>query len=109
MHVTPAIENYQAYEGQPSLSVAIDEVYVLRALCAHILNGFTGDLDLASLPSSTRARMEALIPLLSRATVGESLYSLMDYDQKAELRAAGASDMLTESQWLRNQGLGDGR
>lgn len=106
MHVTPAIENYQAYEGQPSLSVAIDEVYTLRALCAHILNGFTEDLDLASLPASTRTRMEALIPLLSRATVGEALYTVLDYDQKAELKAAGAPDLLTESDWRRNQGLG---
>lgn len=108
-HVTPALENYSAYEGQPKISVAIDEVYTLRALCAHIFNGFTEDLDLSSLPATTRRRMEELLPLLSRATVGESLYSVLNFDRKKALQKAGAPDTLTESEWERNQGFGDYR
>lgn len=105
-HVTPAVENYSAYEGQPKISVAIDELYQLRALCAHILNGFTEDLDLTSLPATTRRRMEELLPLLSRATVGECLYGALDYDPKRALNEAGAPDTLTEAEWERNQGFG---
>lgn len=106
MHVTPALNSYRSYGRQPAISVAIDEIYALRALCALVLDGFTDDMALASLPASTKKRMENLLPLLSRGTSGESLYKAAEeFHMKDALRSAGVSDTLTESEWARNQGI----
>lgn len=104
--VTPALDSYRSYDSQPALSVAIDEVYALRALCAHIAHSFAEDLELASLPVSTQRRMEELLPLLARGFSGENLYrSGKEVRFKDALRRAGVSDTLTESEWARNQGV----
>lgn len=105
MHVLPAFDSYLSYEGQPALSVAIDEVYALRALCAHLAVSMTEDMELATLPASTRRRMEALLPLLTKGYLGESLYKDAAIPFKEAFRQVGVSDTLTEHEWSQNQGV----
>lgn len=97
---------YSKYFGdyKPSpLSVAVDEIYMLRALAAHVAGSLQADLGMASLPASVRKRHEELLESLQRAVEGEALYGL--FDPKPALSAMNASEQLSNAGWAENQGV----
>jgi hypothetical protein len=106
MSVSPAKVSYRASFGahEPSaISVAVDEIYMLRSLAAHVAQNLQRDLEMATLPASVRTRHEALLPLLQKAVEGEALYG--DFDPKPALTAALVDDVLSNQGWAENQGV----
>lgn len=107
MDIAQAAVPYSAsyHEGMSPLplSVAVDEIYSLRALAAYIAGLIQADLEMATLPASVRQRHEELLPLLQKAIEGEALYGA--FDAKAVLRAMNVPDTLSNQGWARNQGV----
>lgn len=99
---TPYSADYDSYKPSP-LSVAVDEIYRLRAFAAHIAGLLQRDLEMATLPATVRRRHEELLPLLQKAVEGEVLFD--DFDAKAALRAMNTRDTLSNHEWAVNQGV----
>ncbi len=94
---------YSAGYTPSALSVALDEIYMLRALAAHVAGSFQKDLETATLPASVRRRREELFPLLQLAAEGEALYG--HFDPKPALARMNVDDTLTVQSWSENQGV----
>lgn len=98
----PYSASFGEYTPQP-LSVAVDEIYSLRAFLAHIAGSLQADLEMATLPATVRRRHEELLPLLQKGVEGESLYGA--FEAKAVLRAMNVPDTLSNHEWAENQGV----
>lgn len=105
--LTPAVRPYSErgtpYEV-PALATAVDEIYYLRAFAAEVAASIEEDLALATLPVSTRRRLERLLVFTEKATTGEVLWD--SFDAKARLKAAGLPDAYSDEQWAESQGVG---
>lgn len=98
----PYSKSFGDYTPSP-LSVAVDEIYMLRALAAFVAGSLQADLEMATLPASVRKRHEALLESLQRAVEGEALYGL--FDPKPALAAMNAPKQLSNQGWAENQGV----
>lgn len=81
-------------------SRALDEIYALRAICAHAALGVQADLSYKTYPKSRRSIARERIDRLQAAARGErnTAYVGMTVGKHA-LREAGAEDTLTRAQW----------
>lgn len=97
----PYSAEYGDYTPSP-ISVAVDEIYRLRAFAAYVAGSLQADLELATLPASVRRRHEELLPLVQKALDGETM---RDFDAKKALSAMNARDTLSNHEWAVNQGV----
>lgn len=97
----PYSAEYGDYTPSP-ISVAVDEIYRLRAFAAYVAGSLQADLELVTLPASVRRRHEELLPLIQKALEGESMHG---FDAKKALCAMNAPDTLSNQEWALNQGV----
>lgn len=102
--VRPYSERADPSHRPPALSVAVDEIYYLRAFAAHVAASLRADLELASLPKSARVRAEKLLEAAGKAMTGEVLWG--EFDAKRVLADAGLPDAYSDEQWAASQGVG---
>jgi len=89
------------------LSVAVDEIYALRALLAYEATVLEAHLDYRTFPKTRRKFAEAQVERMRRAARG-------DYEDarpegrgypKQALRQADADECLFDDQWAKQRGL----
>lgn len=106
----PMTAQFGAYQegfraGQEELlryySAALDEVYRLRAALAHEREVRRADLALKTYPKSRRSvAIQAMDRMVMAANgFASNAYAHPEIDLKAALRAVGADECLTRSQW----------
>lgn len=84
------------------LSLALDEIYELRRLCAYEASVREADLDYATYPKSRRKVAEDRIERLRKAACGHvdvAVAGTSSLSLRASFLAAGAKQTMTRSQW----------
>ena len=93
-------------EGITDLSVAIDEIYFLKALLADEAGILDAHLGYATFPKSRRTIGEASVERMMRAARGEGrAVSREGFDARLALMRADAPQTLTNASWAAQRGL----
>lgn len=98
---------WQEPGGYSDISVAIDEIYALRALLANEADILRAHLDFKTFPKSRRAFAEQQIERMILAASGDyqRAQAHKDYDGKRALSRMGIDNILTNGQWAEQRGL----
>lgn len=92
--------------GISDLSVAVDEIYLLRAALADEADIIEAHLDYKTFPKTRRKVAEAQVERMRRFARGEMYAATREkFNSAAALRRAGADDCLTNSDWAEQRGL----
>jgi len=92
--------------GISDLSIAIDEIYFLRAVLADEAGIVEAHLTLKTFPKSRRKFAEEQVERMQRIARGEGWDARRDgFKSGAALRRVGADDTLTNRQWAAGHGL----
>lgn len=90
------------------LSLALDEIYALRALCAYEAGVREADLTYRTYPKSRRDIAKDRIQKLRSAARGRAIDVVRDlhssHSLKQSLREAGASETLVRAEWEKGHG-----
>jgi hypothetical protein len=92
--------------GISDLSVAIEEIYFLRAVLADEAAIVEAHLGYKTFPKTRRPYAQQQIERMRRIARGELWSATRDkFDQRRALRSADADDCLTNHQWAEQRGL----
>jgi hypothetical protein len=92
--------------GISDLSIAIDEIYFLRAILADEAAIMDAHLSYKTFPKSRRKIAEAQVERLRRIALGEMWSATREkFDQGRALNHIGAPVNLTNHQWAEQRGL----
>lgn len=89
--------------GISDLSVAVDDIYDLRALCAHVVAVIDDTLTLKSLSGYRQNELAEIRTALVAAAKGEAVPLVGN--RKRALRDVGADECLTNDQWAAQRNL----
>lgn len=89
------------------LSVAVDEIYALRAMLADEASIIEAHLGYKTFPKTRRAFAEAQVERMRQAARGdyEGAARRENGDPKRALKQAGADECLSNHQWAEQRGL----
>jgi hypothetical protein len=97
---------WQDKKGISDLSVAVDEIYFLRALLADEADILEAHLALKTFPKSRRAYAEEQLERMRFAAAGNVMDVLRSgFSAQIALRRAGIVGTLTNDQWAHQRGL----
>lgn len=92
--------------GISDLSIAVDEIFFLRAILADEAAIIEAHLGYATFPKSRRVVAEQQVERLRRIANGEMWTAIREkFDQQRALRTAGAPVSLTNAAWAEQRGL----
>jgi hypothetical protein len=92
--------------GLSDLSIAVDEIYFLRAMLADEAAIIEAHLGYKTFPKTRRAVAEQQVDRMRRVANGEMWSATREkFDQGRALRTAEAPTTLTNSQWAEQRGL----
>ena len=93
-------------KGISDLSVAIDEIYFLRALLADEAGILEAHLGYKTFPKTRRKFAEEQVVRMRRVAAGEMYDAAREkFDAPMALRRIGADPTLTNAQWVEQRGL----
>lgn len=99
-------ERLASGDARPDISIAVDEIYDLRAMLADEADILEQHLELRTFPKSRRAMAQASIKRMRQAAQGDLENAMRPgMSRKRALRHAGASDVLTNQAWAAQHGL----
>lgn len=105
-HVQPVEARWRNDEGISDLSVAIDEIYFLRAMLADEAGIIEAHLDYKTFPKTRRRFAEEQIERMKRAAAGEMYAAAREkFSSNRAIERAGITSGLTNHQWAAQRGL----
>lgn len=97
---------WQDPRGISDLSIAIDEIYFLRAMLADEAGIIEAHLTYKTFPKTRRKYAEAQIERMKRAAAGDLEGARREkFDSNMALRRIGVDECLTNDQWVEQRGL----
>lgn len=94
------------HEANRLLGEAVEEIYFLRALLADEAEIIEAHMDYRTFPKTRRVIGEEQVERMRVAARGGMYAATRErFNAKRALRSAGASDLLTNHQWLTQRGL----
>jgi hypothetical protein len=97
---------WQDDRGISDLSIAIDEIYFLRAMLADEADIINAHLGYKTFPKTRRRFAEAQIERMRLAASGDMAAARRkDFNSGRALQRLGLDDCLTNHQWAKQRGL----
>lgn len=93
-------------KGISDLSIAVDEIYFLRALLADEADVLEAHLDYKTFPKTRRKYAEEQLDRMRRAAKGEMYAAARErFDAPMAFRRLGVKETLTNHDWAEQRGL----